>query len=214
MGQYNLKGEYYHKVNSGLRIFIKWLMSLVLLPTALIQSTFKAMHGKIKEKNCPKLLNLYKYYDKTWIGGKNWAISEICQWGNHIRTNNDAERFHMKLMSSIEKCNVPFYELINILGDIAITIPTTAKMFAQGLIISSQKKKTKSFELELTKASNELNNKQITPFQFLNILTETNHDNQLVNDSWGLAHSRIDTLPEIEISESDTEYDGALVNLK
>ena len=88
--QYNLKGEYFHKINSGLRIFIKWLMSLVLLPTDLIQSTFKAMYDKIKEKNCPKLLKLYKYYDKNWIGGKNWAMSEISQWGMHIRTSNDA----------------------------------------------------------------------------------------------------------------------------
>ena len=111
-------------------------------------------------------------------------------------------------MSSIEKCNVPFYELINILGDIADVIPTTTKMFAQGLINSSQKKRTKSFEKELTNASNDLTNKKMTPIQFLNILTQTNHDNQLVNDSWGLAHSRIDILPEIEISESDTEDDG------
>ena len=123
---------------------------------------------------------------------------------NHVRTNNDAERFHMKLMSSVNKCNVDFYELINILGDIGNVIPLTAKMFAQGMIDSSQKKKTKSFETELTNASNDLTNKKITPIQFLNILTQTNHDNQLVNHEWGLANSRIDTLPEVE---SDTEDD-------
>jgi len=205
--QYSLKSEYFHKINSGLRIFIKWLMSLVLLPPDLMESTFTAMYAKIKEKNCPKLLKLYKYYHKNWIIGKNWAMSEISQWGMYIRTNNDAERFHMKLMSSIEKCNVPFYELINILGDIASTTQTNAKMFAQGLIVSSQKKKTKSFEKELAKASDDLYNKKITAFQFLNILSETTHDNQLVDESWGLAHSRIDIMPEIEVSESDTEYD-------
>ena len=182
-------------------------MALVLLPKNLIASTFKMIYDKIKEKNCEKLVNLYQYYEKTWINNSNWGIDEISQWRNHVRTNNDAERFHMKLMSSVNKCNVDFYELINILGDIADVIPTTAKMFAQGLIISSQKKKTKSFEKELAKASDDLYNKKITAFQFLNILSETTHDNQLVDESWGLAHSRIDIMPEIEVSESESEYD-------
>merc|ERR1711874_335677 len=34
--QHNLKADYYHKANSGLRIYIKWLMELVLLPKNLI----------------------------------------------------------------------------------------------------------------------------------------------------------------------------------
>ena len=89
-------------------------MALVLLPKDLIASTFKAIYDKIKEKNCEKLLNLYQYYDKTWMNSSNWGIDEISQWRNHVRTNNDAERFHMKLMSSVNKCNVDFYELINI----------------------------------------------------------------------------------------------------
>ena len=70
-----------------------------------------------------------------------------------------------------------------------------------------KRKKTKSFEKELAKASDDLYNKKITAFQFLNILSETTHDNQLVDESWGLAHSRIDIMPEIEVSESESEYD-------
>ena len=53
----------------------------------------------------------------------------------------DAERFHMKLMGSVKKSNVEFYELINILGDIATNTITNSKMFAQGLIVSYRKKK-------------------------------------------------------------------------
>ena len=51
----------------------------------------------------------------------------------------------MKLMGSVQKCNVEFYEIINILGDIASNTLTNAKMFAQGLIVSYQKKKNKKF---------------------------------------------------------------------
>ena len=107
-------------------------------------------------------------------------------------------------MNSVNKCNVDFYELINILGEIGNIIPLTAKMFAQGMIDSTQKKKQKSFETVLTNASNELSDKKITPIQFLNLLTTINHDNQLVNPDWAVTNSRIDTLPD---DESDTEND-------
>ena len=67
----------------------------------------------------------------------------------------------MKLMGSVKKSNVEFYELINILGDIATNTIANSKMFAQGLIVSYRKKKAISFEKELLKASNELRNNEI-----------------------------------------------------
>ena len=67
-------------------VFITWLMSLVLLPAQLMESTFKAMYEQIKGKEFTKLLK---------------------------------KRFHMMLMGLVPKCNVEFYEIINILGDIA-----------------------------------------------------------------------------------------------
>ena len=72
------------------------------------------------------------------------------------------------------------------------------------MIESKQKKKQVSFENVLTTASNDLTDKKITPMEFLNQLTTTNHDNQLVNHDWGVTNSRIDTLPD---DESDTEND-------
>merc|ERR1711874_792905 len=121
--QHNLQADYYHKGSSGLRIYIKWLMALVLLPKNLIASTFKMIYDKIKRTNCENLVNLFTYYEKTWINNSNWGIDVISQWRNHVRTNDDAERFHMKLMNSVNKCNVDFYELINILGGIGNVIP-------------------------------------------------------------------------------------------
>ena len=202
--QNNLQPEYYHKNNSGLRIYIKWLMALVLLPPNLIASTFQLIYDKVKTLNCQDLNNLFEYFKKTWVTNSNWSVNEICQWRLRIRTNNDSERFHMKLMNSVNRSNIEFYELINILGDIGNMIELTTTMFAQGMIESKQKKKQVSFEKILTNASNDLYDKKITPIEFLNLLTTTNHDNQLVNHDWGVTNSRIDPLPE---DESDTEND-------
>ena len=170
----------------------------------ILAATFNAIFNRIKNTNCQNVINLFTYYEKTWINNSNWSLNEITQWRNHIRTNNDAERFHMKLMNSVKKCNVDFYELVNILGEIGNVIPLTAKMLGQGMLESTKRKRQKNFETELANASNELCEKKITPIQFLNILTESNHDNQLVNHDWGVVNSRIDVMPE---DESDTEDD-------
>ena len=111
-----------------------------------------------------------------------------------------------------KKCNVEFYELINILGEIASNTLTNAKMFAQGLIVSYKKKKAKSFEKELLKSSNELRNNEINAFQFLNIISTSAHDNQLIDESWGLAHSRVDLLPEIDVDENDNSSESECVD--
>ena len=67
------------------------------------------------------------------------------------------------------------------------------------MIVSYKKKKSKSFEKELLKASDELRNDKINAFQFLNIISTLAHDNQLIDELWGLDHSRVDIMPEVFI---------------
>ena len=67
-----------------------------------------------------------------------------------------------------------------------------------------EEKNKKKFETELENASNELGEKKITPIQFLNIISESNHDNHLVNHDWGVINSRIDLEDD---DESDIEND-------
>ena len=107
----------------------------------------------------------------------------------------------MKFMGAVEKTNVEFYELINILGEFASNTMTYSRMFAQGLIVSYKKKKTLSFKKELHEASIELRDNIINGFQFLNRISTSAHDNQLIDESWGLAHSRVNLLPEVNVDE-------------
>ena len=209
---FSLKKDYFKKSNSGCRVFVKWLMSLVLLPSHLITPTFTSMHNKIKEHKCTKLLKLYKYYKDNWINGPNWSIEDICQWGCCVRTNNDAERFHMKLMGKVEKTNVDFYELINILGDFAVNTMVYSRLFVQGLLNTYTRKKLLSFETELSEASVQLQENVINSFQFLNRISTSAHDNQLIDESWGLDHSRIDLLPEVNVDEDVNSSESEFVD--
>ena len=201
--QNNLQPEYYDKNCSNVRLYIKWLMALCLLPPITISDTFNLIFNKVKTSKNNNLINLFTYFERTWLTNSNWSVNEISQWRSHIRTNNDAECFHMKLMGVVQKCNVDFYELVNILGDIGNYIPLTAKLLGQGMIKSTKRRKQKNFETLLTNATIELMAQKITPMQFISSLSE-NHDNQLINHDWGIDHSRVDVMDD---DDSDTEND-------
>ena len=156
-----------------------------------MKPTFYAMFNKIKENNCTNLIKLFKYYENNWINGQNWSVNDICQWGCKVRTNNDAERFHMKLMARVKRTSVNFYELVNILGVIAENLVYDAKMFALSLINRKPRPSIISFVKLLEDVSQKLKDQCISPFEFLNKLTAANVDNQLVDKSWGLDHSRV-----------------------
>ena len=66
-----------------------------------------------------------------------------------------------------------------------------------------------TFENELKKAQGNLRKNDISPIQFLNSLTSEKHNNRLVDEAWGLNHSRIDVLPEAEESDEDPDDPGS-----
>ena len=104
---------------------------------------------------------------------------------------------------------MPFYELVYLLGTFAIRVTTEARSFAMGLQQKVPRKKIVTFEEELKSAQTNLRNGDISPIQFLNSLTSTKHNNRLVDETWGLNHSRIDVLPEAEDSDEDIDSPGS-----
>ena len=94
---------------------------------------------------------------------------------------------------------------MNILGNFATNVFVDARNFAQGLIDYQCRKKSLDFEKELREASDQLRNREISTFQFLNRVTSSKHDNQLVDETWGLQHSCVDLQPEVELPEDDVD---------
>ena len=114
----------------------------------------------------------------------------------------------MKFNGTVEKTNVNFYELINVLGGFAVKAVIEAKIFAMGLVEKKKRKKIVTFENLLLNACEKLQKGEITSFQFLTKLTTAKHDNPLVNESWGLNFSRIDLIPESEAFDDEDEDSG------
>ena len=59
---YNLKKDYFNEKDSGTRIYIKWLMSLPLLPVPQMVEAFSSLETNIKDRRCTNLKHLMKYY--------------------------------------------------------------------------------------------------------------------------------------------------------
>ena len=72
------------------------------------------------------------------------------------------------------------------------------------MIKSTKRRKQKNFETLLRNASIELIAQNISPMQFISTLSESNHDNQLINHDWGVTNSRVDVMDD---DDSDTEND-------
>ena len=109
----------------------------------------------------------------------------------------------MKLNGSVQKTNVNFYDLINILGDFALRATWDAKIFAMNLVADQKKNKTIKFEQVLLDSCDKLQKREISSFQFLNTLSSAKHDNPLVDESWGVNFSRIDVMPDDDGYESE-----------
>ena len=75
---YNLKKDYFNQRDSGTRVYIKWLMSLPLLPAAKMLEAFSELENNINDRRCTNLKHLITYYKNNWISGKNWSVTDIC----------------------------------------------------------------------------------------------------------------------------------------
>ena len=106
----------------------------------------------------------------------------------------------MKLMTEARKPNMSFYDIVNLLGDVANRVSMDAKNFAMGLLNTHQRKQVKAFEAQLKTAQDQLRKGEITSLQFLNLLT-TEENNRLVDETWCINHSRIEVLPEPDSDE-------------
>ena len=142
----NLKKDYFNLKDPGTRIYIKWLMSLPLLPPAKMCEAFFELEENIYDKSCTNLKHLLAYYKKNWIYGKNWSVEDISVYREKIRTNNDAENFHNTLNFKIQRTHVDFYQLLIHLGEEAKWVEDHVHCLILGKSNSQKNKRTKDFE--------------------------------------------------------------------
>jgi hypothetical protein len=77
--------------------FLRKLMSLPYLPVEQITAAFDRLKIVAEEAGGP-VLNVVEYMERTWIRGSVWNPSNWSVFRELVRTNNDLEGWHRRLI--------------------------------------------------------------------------------------------------------------------
>ena len=113
----HLTNAYLYEI--GTRQLCKHLMALPMLPEQHIVDAFHRITKYVVDDETgglKQLKDLVEYMRSTWIESTQFPPSSWCWYRQAIRTNNDVEGWHTRLITSAEKGKLPFYKLISLLG--------------------------------------------------------------------------------------------------
>ena len=108
IGNIGLKHAYAN--DPGTRKLCRQLMALPILPKDHIVRAFYKLTEFVVEADETAGLHLLKrlveYMRTTWIGSAQFPPSSWCWYREAVRTNNDVEGWHLKLIKTAKKGNV------------------------------------------------------------------------------------------------------------
>ena len=121
-------------------------MALPLLPKEHIVGAFHKITKSVVEADATagleKLKELVEYIRNTQIESNQFSPSSWCWYRQAIRTNNDVEGWHARLIRSAEKGNQPFYKLISLLGKEAKIVELNCVLVKNERLARRQKRTT------------------------------------------------------------------------
>ncbi|XP_071806979.1 uncharacterized protein [Asterias amurensis] len=113
------------------------LMGLPFLPAEFIHPMFQSLRRKA---GTPMLQRVFDYVAATWITGPVWPPTTWSCYGQSIRTNNDCEGWHLRLLTKARKIKVPMYLLIKVLHDEALFVEVQVKLVSEHKLKKHQRK--------------------------------------------------------------------------
>ncbi|XP_056000778.1 uncharacterized protein LOC130048270 [Ostrea edulis] len=91
---------------------IKKLLALPYLPSGHIQGAFDNLR---QLANTPALRELFQYVQDTWLDSDVWGIRQWSVFWLTVRTNNDVEGWHRRMIGRAGKAKLQFYVLVPLL---------------------------------------------------------------------------------------------------
>ena len=85
----------------------------------------------------------------TWIESAQFPPTSWCWYREAIRTNNEVEGWHLKLIKTAKKGNVQLYNLISLLGQDAKLVKLNCVLVKQERLARRQRKSTEVMHLRL-----------------------------------------------------------------
>ncbi|XP_038055823.1 uncharacterized protein LOC119727826 [Patiria miniata] len=95
------------------RDFIGQLLSLPFLPNEHIGPAFEELGSLVTDQ--PAMVELCSYLRTTWLENSTWSPRDWSVFMRSIRTNNDVEGWHRRLIGRAGCHTVQFYNVIKLL---------------------------------------------------------------------------------------------------
>ncbi|XP_052225023.1 uncharacterized protein LOC127840650 [Dreissena polymorpha] len=105
--------------------------ALPLLPVEDIRPAFDTLRTKSDTDATDRY---FDYLERTWMTNPLWPIDSWCVFGRSIRTNNDSEGWHHRLIRRAKKGNLPFYLLVQLLCEEAKLLTNTGAVSERGKV--------------------------------------------------------------------------------
>ena len=121
-------------------------MALCYLPQEHIQPSFRRLKERIDPEQLPKLMDLTKYIEKTWITSSVWPVHSWSVFMRPIRTNNDVEWWHHRLNKNKKagSGNKGLYSIAPLLLEEANLLPIQIQLVSEGKVKKLQRKHVKT----------------------------------------------------------------------
>ena len=154
----------YHS-DTGTRHFCKKLMSLPLIPYNKINQVYEELLSEYPLT--PKLSNLCTYFERVWLNSKVFTPESWSWFNEPIRTNNDVEGSHRRLNTRAQHNTLPFYPLMELLGEESSYVDYQHAMVASDTLSRNVSKRQSERQCILFELWFQYFNKELTPMELL-----------------------------------------------
>ena len=116
--------------------YVRSLLALPFLPPTDIVRAFDQLD---QTANSPELQQLNRYIRSTWLDNATWCPRTCSVHQQRVRTNNDVEGWHTRLIANAGRASQTFYLLVPLLRREADLVELTQRLVSEEQILRDHK---------------------------------------------------------------------------
>ena len=134
-----------YKVDQATYKLLRKVMALCFLPHSAIPAAFAVLQ---QHAVTTELERFFNYVNTTWIQSTVWPPSTWSVYGMNIRTNNDVEGWHNRLIASGHR-EMPLYTLLGLLKEEAAYLNLQIYLVSEKRLKRRQRKQSTTNEKKI-----------------------------------------------------------------
>ena len=144
--------------------YIRSLLALPFLPHNDIERAFNHLEQRA---NSIELQQMTRYIRTTWIENPVWTPRAWSIYQQRVRTNNDVEGWHTRLIANAGRANLTFYLLVPLLRREADLVDITVRLVSEEQILRDTRAKYGRLQQQLQDIWERYGEDELTASQLL-----------------------------------------------